>query len=69
MPDALFEIDDFAPLAVKSMRCAACIGSGQTMRRETCPRCGGIGRLGSSIWRGALCLTRITVLVEVGGQP
>ncbi len=61
MPDALFDLDHYAPLAVKIMRCAACIGQG-------CARCDNVGRLGSSIWRGGSCLARITADVEVGGR-
>lgn len=53
-PEALFEVDDFEPLTVKRMMCAACLGSG-------CTRCSEIGRLGSSIWRGAQLLMRIEV--------
>lgn len=53
MSDALFDVDDFAPVTVKSMRCAACVGDG-------CARCEWGGRLGSSIWRGGSLLARIT---------
>lgn len=53
MPDALFDLDDYQPLTVKTMRCASCIGQG-------CARCGHVGRIGSSIWRGDTCLARIT---------
>lgn len=53
MPDVLFDLDDYAPLTVKAMRCAACVGIG-------CARCDSIGRLGSSIWQGSACLARIT---------
>lgn len=52
MPEALFDLDDYEPVTLKQMRCAACIGRG-------CARCYGVGRLGSSIWRGATCLLRI----------
>lgn len=50
--DALFEADEFEPVKVKVIRCAACIGGGKTLMSDTCPRCDGIGRLGSSFWRG-----------------
>lgn len=52
MSDTLFEVDDYEPIKVKHIRCAACAGYGQTLRGETCPRCDGAGRLGTSFWRG-----------------
>ena len=57
MSAALFDMDDYAPIVVKTMTCAACIGRG-------CARCGDEGRLGSSIWQGSSCLARITCDVE-----
>jgi len=69
--EALFEVDDYAPLTVKIMGCAACSHSGRTLLGEPCPRCRGDARIGSSIWRGGSCLARITSAwpenVEAGG--
>lgn len=56
---ALFEVDDFAPVTVKVMSCASCIGQGVRLTGETCSVCGGDRRIGSSIWRGGTCLARI----------
>lgn len=59
--DALFEVDDYAPLTVKIMGCAACSHSGRALHSGgPCSRCHGDARIGSSIWRGGSCLARIT---------
>lgn len=55
--DALFDLDDYAPLTMKTMRCGSCVGIG-------CARCYGSGRYGTSIWRGGECLARITTTTE-----
>lgn len=52
--ETLFDPDDYAPITVKRIGCAACIGQG-------CVRCYGVGRLGVSIWRGGTLLSMITV--------
>ncbi len=62
----MFDLDDFEPLSVKVIECAACIGRGLTLMGEVCTRCEGDGRLGSAFWRGGRLLGHVLASPEVG---